>query len=57
VKAKGMTIVATRLFIGERGYAKLVIALARGKQAHDKRDTLKQRDADRELRQAKYRRR
>ena len=49
VKAKGSTIVATRLFINERGYAKLAIALARGKQQHDKRESLKKRDTDREI--------
>ena len=54
VNAKGNTIVAVRLFINARGYAKLVIALARGKQQHDKRETLKKRDSDRELQ--RYRR-
>ena len=49
VKAKGSTIIATRLFINERGYAKLAIALARGKQQHDKRESLKKRDTDREI--------
>ena len=52
-EVKGMTIVATKLFINERGYAKLVIALARGKQAHDKRQSIKERDAARELQRAK----
>ena len=54
VKAKGSTIIATRLFINERGYAKLAIALARGKQQHDKRESLKKRDTDREIQ--RYRR-
>jgi ssrA-binding protein len=54
VNAKGNTIVAVRLFINERGYAKLVIALARGKQQHDKRETIKKRDNDREIQ--RYRR-
>ena len=49
LNAKGNTIVATKIFISERGYAKLVIALARGKQQHDKRETIKKRDSDREL--------
>ncbi len=56
VQTKGMTIVATRLTINERGYAKLTIALARGKQAHDKRETLRRRDTDRELQRARQRR-
>lgn len=43
-KEKGLTIVATRLFIAESGYAKLNIALARGKKVYDKREDIKKRD-------------
>lgn len=43
-KEKGMTIVATRLFIAENGYAKLNIALARGKKEYDKRESIKEKD-------------
>ncbi len=46
---KGFTIVATRLFINERGLAKLEIALARGKREYDKRQEIKKRDINREL--------
>lgn len=46
---KGMTIVPLRLFINDRGYAKLEIALARGKKLHDKRESIRERDARREL--------
>lgn len=46
---KGLTIVAVSLFVNDRGYAKLDIALARGKKAYDKRETIKQKDAQREL--------
>lgn len=46
---KGLTIVATRMFINERGLAKLEIALARGKKQYDRREDLKQRDAKREM--------
>lgn len=53
VQSKGHTIIAVRLFISERGYAKLVIALARGKQAHDKRQTIRDREQDRELQRLK----
>lgn len=53
VKTKGYTIVPLVLFINERGYAKLKIALARGKQAHDKREAIKERDANREMQRAK----
>ncbi|TAH06893.1 MAG: SsrA-binding protein, partial [Runella slithyformis] len=38
---QGLTIVPTRLFINERGLAKLEIALAKGKKLYDKRDTIK----------------
>lgn len=46
---KGVTIVGLRMFINERGFAKVVIGLARGKHEYDKRETIKQRDTKREL--------
>jgi len=49
VDEKGFTLVPTRLFINERGLAKLEIALARGKKTHDKRESIKEREAKREL--------
>jgi len=49
VKEKGFTIIPTLLFINERGLAKLTIALARGKHHYDKRETLKQKDHQREM--------
>ena len=49
VKNPGFTIVPTRLFINERGLAKLVIGLARGKHEYDKRETIKERDDKREM--------
>ena len=49
VKESGFTIVPVRLFINDRGLAKLEIALARGKKVYDKRETLKQKDAKREI--------
>jgi SsrA-binding protein len=49
VKEKGLTIVATKLFISDEGYAKLVIALARGKKEFDKRNTIKEKDMRREM--------
>jgi len=52
---KGFTLVPTRLFINERGLAKLEIAVARGKKLHDKRDSIKERDAKRELDRLKIR--
>lgn len=48
VKEKGLTIVATRLFISENGYAKLNISLARGKHEFDKRESIKEKDMRRE---------
>jgi len=49
VKETGLTIIAIKVFINDRGLAKAEIALARGKKEYDKRETLKRRDADREL--------
>ena len=46
---KGVTIVGLRVFINDRGFAKLAIGLARGKHEYDKRETIKQRDTNREL--------
>jgi SsrA-binding protein len=47
---RSWTIVPLRLYINDRGRAKLEIGLARGKQLHDKRDSIAQRESDRELR-------
>lgn len=49
VKTKGLTIVVTRAFISENGYAKLHIALAKGKKEYDKRASIKEKDIRREL--------
>ncbi|WP_299134876.1 SsrA-binding protein SmpB [uncultured Tenacibaculum sp.] len=49
VEAKGNTIVPLRLFINENGWAKLDVALAKGKKTHDKRETMKDRDSKRDL--------
>lgn len=49
VKEKGLTIVAVRLYIADNGYAKLLIALARGKKEYDKRQAIKEKDLRREL--------
>jgi SsrA-binding protein len=46
---KGLALIPLRLFINDRGYAKVEIALARGKKTHDKRDTIKEKDIKREL--------
>lgn len=47
-REKGHTIVATRLFIAQNGYAKLNISLARGKREYDKRHSIKEKDLRRE---------
>ncbi|MBO4263316.1 MAG: SsrA-binding protein SmpB [Bacteroidales bacterium] len=49
VKTKGLTIVATRAYIADNGYAKLHIALCRGKKEYDKRATIKEKDIRREM--------
>ena len=49
VKNTGLTIVPLRLFINEKGIAKLHIALVRGKKLYDKRQTIKDRDNKRNL--------
>lgn len=51
---KGLTLVPTRLFINDRGFAKMEIALGRGKKMHDKRDSIKEKDAKRELNRIKF---
>lgn len=53
VNEKGMTIVPFRLFINERGFVKVEIALAQGKKSYDKRETLKQKDNQRTMEQLK----
>ena len=49
VKEKGMTDVAVKLYIADNGYAKLLIALARGKKEYDKRHAIREKDLRREL--------
>lgn len=49
VKATGNTIVPLRVFVNDRGLAKMEIALAKGKKLYDKRETIKDRDSKRQL--------
>jgi SsrA-binding protein len=51
---KGLTIIPTRMFINDRGFVKVEIAIGRGKKLHDKRDSIKERDAKRELDRMKF---
>ena len=48
-KKAGLTIVAVKLFIADNGFAKLQIALARGKKEYDKRQSIKEKDIRREM--------
>lgn len=48
-REKGVAIVPLRLFLSERGFAKLEISLARGKKSFDKRETIKQKEGKREM--------
>ena len=48
-KAKGLTIVPLRVYINERGRAKIELGLARGKQLHDRRRDIAERDARRDV--------
>ena len=45
----GFTIIPTRMFINEKGLAKVVVAIAKGKKEYDKRDSIKARDDKREM--------
>jgi SsrA-binding protein len=47
---QGMTLIPLRVYFNQRGLAKVELGLCRGKQEHDKRDTIRKRDAERELR-------
>ncbi|MBQ1750475.1 MAG: SsrA-binding protein, partial [Bacteroidales bacterium] len=53
-KKKGVTIIAVKLFIAENGFAKLVIALAKGKKEYDKRQSIKEKDIRREMDRSGY---
>lgn len=49
VEEKGLALIPIRIFINERGLAKMEIALAKGKKLHDKRESIKEKDLKREL--------
>ena len=53
VKETGLTIIVTKVFINERGLAKAEIAVSKGKKEYDKRQTIKQKDTERELDRAR----
>lgn len=49
LKEKGLTIIPLKIYFSDRGLAKMVIGVGRGKKLHDKRETIKQRESDREI--------
>lgn len=51
-KNNGFTIVPTRLFINDKGLAKVVVAVAKGKKEYDKRDSIRERDDKRDMARA-----
>jgi SsrA-binding protein len=51
LEEKGLAIVPLRLFMSDRGFAKLEIGLAKGKKLHDKRDSLKEKDAQKRIKE------
>ncbi len=50
INEKGLTLVPTRIMINDKGKIKVEIALAKGKRAYQKRETIRERDRDREMR-------
>jgi SsrA-binding protein len=52
IKEKGLTLIASKLFIAENGYAKLIIGVARGKKSYDKRESIKAKDIQRDLKRS-----
>lgn len=54
IKEKGLTIIPLAVFINEKGFAKLEIGLGRGKKLHDKRETIKNREESRKLKDMGY---
>ncbi len=49
IKEKGYSIVPLRIFFNEKGLAKLEIGLGKGKKVHDKRETIKEREIERDI--------
>ncbi len=49
LKEKGYTLIPLRIYFSEKNLAKIEIGLARGKKMHDKRESIRQKDAEREM--------
>ncbi len=54
LKDQGLTLIPTRLFVNDRGWAKLEIAIAKGKKLYDKRQDIKSKDTKRAIERAGY---
>ncbi len=52
VAKKGLTLIPTKIFFNKRGFAKVELALGKSKQLHDKREDIKKRDLDREMKRS-----
>lgn len=50
IKEKGLTLIPTKIYLNDKGKVKVEIALARGKRAYEKKEAIKARDLERELR-------
>lgn len=50
VQERGLTLIPTRVYLNDRGLVKIELALARGKKTYEKRETIKKRDVEREIR-------
>ena len=53
IKEKGYSIIPIRIFFNEKGIAKMEIGLGKGKKLYDKRNTIKERESDREMKRIK----
>lgn len=52
IKVGGVTLIPLRIYLNDRGRAKIEIAVARGKKLYDKRDTIARRDTERKMQRA-----
>jgi len=49
LKDKGLTIIPLKIYFNERGFAKIQIGIGKGKKTHDKRESIKQKESEREM--------
>lgn len=49
ISTRGMTLIPLKVYFNDRGWAKITLGLAKGKKAHDKRNTIRERDVQRDL--------